>query len=157
MPGRRDLIRGAAAALLPITRWSSEAMASSEVDPRSRVRPGAPGWPSEARWEQLNRDTGGRLIKIRSPLIACEDAPDSAACGEVFQELKNPYYIGDDPALTQTAGWVDAWTSQPGVYAVAVETAQDVFAVVNFARDNNNLRLATVSAAKPGAMTDLPA
>jgi len=66
--------------------------------------------------------------------LASEDVPDSAACGNVFRELKNPYYIGDDPALTQTAGWVDAWTSQPGVYAVAVETAQDVSAAVNFAR-----------------------
>jgi hypothetical protein len=54
--------------------------------------------------------------------------------------LKNPYHIGDDPALTQTTGWVDAWTSRPSVYAVAAETTQDVAAAINFARDNN-LRL----------------
>ena len=24
----------------------------------------------------------------------------------MFGELKNPYYVGDNPALTQTAGWV---------------------------------------------------
>ena len=51
-----------------------------------------------------------------------------------------PYYIGDNVALTQTAGWVDAWESQPSVYAVAAETTGDVIAAVNFARDNN-LRL----------------
>ena len=45
-----------------------------------------------------------------------------------------------NPALTQTMGWVDAWTSQPSVYVVAAETASDVAAAVNFARDNN-LRL----------------
>ncbi len=77
------------------------------------------------------------MVKIRSPLDACGDIPDSAACGEVFRELKNPYYIGDDPALTQTTGWVDAWASQPSAYAVAAETAQDVSAAVNFARDYN--------------------
>ncbi|HEX3993475.1 MAG TPA: FAD-dependent oxidoreductase [Acetobacteraceae bacterium] len=85
----------------------------------------------------MNRDTNGRLSKIRSPLRACEDTPEGAACREVFRELKNPYYIGDDPALTQTTGWADAWTSQPGIYAVAAETAQDVAAAVNFARENN--------------------
>ena len=25
----------------------------------------------------------------------------------------NPYYRGDEVGLTQTLGWVDAWTSQP--------------------------------------------
>ena len=54
--------------------------------------------------------------------------------------MKDPYYIGDDPSLTQTTGWVDAWTSQPSVYAVAAKTTDDVVAAVNFARDND-LRL----------------
>jgi FAD/FMN-containing dehydrogenase len=58
----------------------------------------------------------------------------------VFRELKNPYYIGDEAGLAQTTGWLDAWTSQPSVYAVAVETTADVVAAVNFARINN-LRL----------------
>ena len=77
---------------------------------------------------------------MNSPLSACREAPDGAACGDLFKELKNPYYIGDNVALTQTAGWVDAWESQPSVYAVAAETTGDVVAAVNFARDNN-LRL----------------
>jgi FAD/FMN-containing dehydrogenase len=77
---------------------------------------------------------------VNSPLSACREAPDGAACGDLVKELKNPYYIGDNVALTQTAGWVDAWVSQPSVYAVAAETAGDVLAAVNFARDNN-LRL----------------
>ena len=71
---------------------------------------------------------------------ACRGAPDGAACGDLFRELKNPYHIGDNVALTQTAGWVDAWESQSSVYAVAAETTSDVVAAVNFARDNN-LRL----------------
>jgi FAD/FMN-containing dehydrogenase len=54
--------------------------------------------------------------------------------------LKNPYYIGDSPSLTQTSGWVDAWTSAPSVYAVAATKTEDVVAAINFARDNH-LRL----------------
>jgi FAD/FMN-containing dehydrogenase len=88
----------------------------------------------------LNRQTEGRLIKVSSPLKACTDAPDGGLCREVFKELKNPYFIGDDVALTQTTGWVDAWTSQPSVYAVAARRSADVVAAVNFAR-KNNLRL----------------
>ncbi len=74
---------------------------------------------------------------MRSPIDVCRDAPDSQACRDVFRQLKNPYAIGDNPALTQTSGWVDAWTAQPSVYAVAAETTADVAAAVNFARENN--------------------
>jgi hypothetical protein len=30
-----------------------------------------------------------------------------------FDHGKTPNYVGDDVALTQTTGWVDAWTSRP--------------------------------------------
>lgn len=105
----------------------------------TRVRPGDPAWPSEASWDELRRDVGGRLVKVKSPLAACVGASD-AACALVFKELKNPYYLGDEVGLTQTLGWVGAWTSRPSVYAVASEATSDVVAAVNFAR-KNNLRL----------------
>jgi FAD/FMN-containing dehydrogenase len=54
--------------------------------------------------------------------------------------LKNPYYIGDEVGLTETLGWVDGWTSQPSVYAVAARSTADIVAAVNFARAHN-LRL----------------
>jgi hypothetical protein len=135
---RRQLIRAtAAAAFLPsVPRIFGRAAAQ----PVSRVRPGDPAWPSAALWDRLKRDVGGRLIEIRSPFGVCRDDPVGLPCDELFGELKNPYYVGDNPALTQTAGWVDAWTAQPSVFAVAAETAADVAAAVNFARDNN-LRL----------------
>jgi len=106
----------------------------------SRVRPRDRDWPSAERWAELERQTGGRLIKVESPWQACVEAPGSASCAELFKELRNPYYIGDDVALTQTTGWVDAWTSQPSVYAVAARSAGDVVAAVNFAR-RHDLRL----------------
>ncbi len=66
--------------------------------------------------------------------------PDSAAAELVSKNIRNPYYIGDQPGLTQTLGWVDAWATKPSVYAVAARNANDIAAAVNFARENN-LRL----------------
>jgi len=117
------------------------AESSATIYPAHRVRPGDAAWPSAATWDKLDRAVGRRLIKLQSPLAVCREQPDSAACREVFKELKNPFYIGDHPALTQTSGWVDAWTSAPSVYAIAAETTEDVVVAVNFARENN-LRLA---------------
>jgi FAD/FMN-containing dehydrogenase len=107
---------------------------------RSRVRPGDPAWPSAASWERLGRQVEGRLIRVASPLAACKEAPSSPACAQVFKELRNPYYLGDEVALTQSLGWVDAWTSQPSVYAVAAQSTADVVAAVDFAR-THHLRL----------------
>jgi FAD/FMN-containing dehydrogenase len=114
--------------------------AAGAPHPARRVRPSDPSWPSAASWEQLNREVGGHLIRVQSPLAVCADAADNAACQEVLRNLKNPYFIGDQPGLTQTSGWVDAWMSAPSAYAVAARNTADVVAAVNFARENN-LRL----------------
>ena len=134
---RRQLLQAAAAVAVLPRIWRPKTVAAA---PASRVRLGDPAWPSPTQWDQLRQQVGGRLMAVKSPLTACQEAPVGPLCRDVFRELKNPYYIGDDPALTQTTGWVDAWISLPSVYAVAAETAQDVVAAVNFARDNS-LRL----------------
>ena len=36
----------------------------------SRVRPGTPGWPSEADWAALNKETNGRLSPLAPPKLA---------------------------------------------------------------------------------------
>ena len=136
---RRDLLGALAAAPFLCAAAPAPGASPSSGLP-SRVRFGDPAWPSAARWEELRRQTSGRLVEVSSPLGVCREAPGGTACREVFRGLKNPYYIGDDIALTQTTGWVDAWTSQPSIYAVAAETAQDVSAAVDFAREHN-LRL----------------
>jgi hypothetical protein len=110
---------------------------SAATVPQARVRPGDPAWPSAESWDQLGREVEGRLIKVRSPLAACVGASADEACAQVFKELKDPYYLGDEVGLTQSLGWIGAWTSQPSVYAVAAKTAGDVVAAVNFARKNN--------------------
>jgi FAD/FMN-containing dehydrogenase len=114
--------------------------ASAAAQLKVRVRPGDAAWPSDESWDRLNREVEGRLIKVRSPLAACVGGSFDSACAQTFKELKNPYYLGDEVGLTQSLGWVGAWTSRPSVYAVAAKTTEDVVAAVNFAR-TNNLRL----------------
>jgi FAD/FMN-containing dehydrogenase len=104
-----------------------------------RVRPSDPGWPSAAAWKRLDQAVGSRLIKVAPLFAACAGGADTA-CANVLAALKNPYYVGDQPAGTQSVGWLDAWMSAPSAYAVAARTAEDVAAAVNFAR-HNKLRL----------------
>jgi FAD/FMN-containing dehydrogenase len=105
----------------------------------TRVRPSETAWPDAASWERLNRDVGGRLIKVKPLLAGCGNVND-AACQKELQALRNPYYVGDQPAGTQSVGWIDAWMTAPSVYAVAARTTADVVAAINFARENR-LRL----------------
>lgn len=112
---RRDLIRWAATAL--------------SVLPTGIAR--AAGRTPD--WAMLGRTLGNRLVKIASPLEACAKAGGSGAAS-LFKQLKNPYFLGDDPALTQSLGWTDAWTSRASDYAVAAESAADVAAAIDFAR-----------------------
>jgi len=136
---RRDFIRSLAAVpFLLRSRAVAAPQPGAAPAPVARVRRGDPGWPAPARWDALRSRTAGRLVEVRSPLDACRGS--DAACRALFHELKNPYFIGDQVGLTQTTAWVDAWAFAPSVYAVAAESAADVAAAVNFARDNN-LRL----------------
>jgi FAD/FMN-containing dehydrogenase len=135
---RRRLLQTMSA--LPFIGSLFSAGASGARAPVSRVRPGDQSWPSDKAWEELGRRLEGRLIKVSSPLAACVGAPSSDARAYLAKEIKNPYYLGDEVGLTQTLGWVGAWTSRPSVYAVAAKSTADVVAAVNFAR-TQNLRL----------------
>jgi FAD/FMN-containing dehydrogenase len=98
-------------------------------------------WPGQAisrakavvDWSSLRRAIGTRLIDLHSPLVECA-RNGGAGADELFARLKNPYYLGDEPSLTQSLGWTDAWTSRPSLKAVTAESAADVAAAVNFAR-----------------------
>ncbi|WP_228439935.1 FAD-binding oxidoreductase [Chryseobacterium phocaeense] len=105
-----------------------------------RCRPGDTQWPSEKSWTELSQKIKGRLIKLESPFKDCKGETKNQSCEKIFDNIKNPYYIGDYPALTQISGWLNAWTASVSVYAVRAEDSGDVAAAVNFARINN-LRL----------------
>jgi hypothetical protein len=137
---RRSLLSTIAALPFATSLFDGPAEAAEATASFSRVRPGDPNWPSEEAWTELGRRLDGQLIKVVSPLSAWTSASPSEACGYLAKEIKNPYYLGDEVGLTQTLGWVGAWTSSPSVYAVAAKSAADVATAVNFAR-THNLRL----------------
>jgi FAD/FMN-containing dehydrogenase len=117
---------------LGLAALSAAGIAPAKAAPMAtRIRPGAAGWPDDAAWAALKRETHGRLQQITVPKL------DTA---EGRQRLTNPFYIADEPGLTESSGWLDAWRSQPSAYAVAAETVEDIAAAVRFA-GTNNLRL----------------
>lgn len=127
---RRLFLRAALAGLsVVLPCWPAAAKL-----PPSRVRPGGPGWPSPADWEDLRALVKDRLVAVASPISPCIGSADRPRSAAVFAQLRNPFYLGDEAGLTQALGWVDAWTSRPSAYAVVAETTTDVVAAVNFAR-----------------------
>ena len=65
-----------------------------------RVRPGEPGWPLDREWDNLKKQVNGRLMKLNNPFV---NPP-----ADFFKQVKNPYYIGDTPELTQSLGYAGA-------------------------------------------------
>ena len=67
---RRRLLQIIAA--LPLVgglwRWALAPAAAAPAP--SRIRPGDPAWPLLGEWQQLSKDVGGRLVKVRSPLTS---------------------------------------------------------------------------------------
>ena len=132
---RRTMIKGGVAAL------SLAAISTPlRAEPLRRVRPGEPGWPSDAAWAELDRSVGGNLIKPQPLLAPCADE-HGAACAELRKHLSNPMFIGDQPSGTQVSGWFKAWSPAPSAYVVRARHAADIAAAVDFAR-RHRLRLA---------------
>lgn len=124
--------------LAGLTALSARSVLATQ--PFRRRRPSDSDWPSSSVWKRLNDQVDGNLIPVEFPLDACIKDTNSVACENLAANIKNPYFIGDQPGLTQTLGWVDAWFTKPSVFAVAAKNADHVAAAVDFARDNN-LRL----------------
>lgn len=142
---RRELLQHAATIPLlgvacPAISAPAAAQPAAGAATLRRARPSDPSWPSPQHWRQLSQDAHGRLFEVASPLSPCRQRQDDASCNEILKQLKNPYFIGDEPGLTQNLGWLDAWRSEPSVYGVAARTTEDVIAAVNFAR-THHLRL----------------
>lgn len=138
---RRDLLKwmagapvfGTLLATIPEAAWTKVVNATHTL---RRVRPNQAGWPSADAWADLNKRVSGRLMKLSDPLAACRAAPSGKEAADFFAAIRNPYYILDNANLTQTSGWVNAWTSQPSAYAVAAQSASDVAEAVTFAREH---------------------
>src|ERR1041385_6162991 len=130
---RRTFLNRSGLSLL-LTLWPRHLFARNTF---RRRRPTDADWPSATAWKRLSGEVDGNLIPVEFPLAACVKDLESAACKDLLSNIKNPSYVGDQPGLTQTLGWVDAWFTKPSVYAVAAKNAHHVAAAVNFARENN--------------------
>src|SRR5438445_10855833 len=140
---RRGLLKHLAAIPLLPRLWPDfPSLFAGDLPPKlvRRARPSDPSWPGAAAWGKLKQQVGGQLVPVQFPLDACQGSSDGASCQEALKNLENPYYVGDQPGITQTLSWVNAWVTKPSVYAVAARDAGDIAAAVNFARENN-LRL----------------
>jgi FAD binding domain/Berberine and berberine like len=84
----------------------------------------------------LKAKAGDRLLDVQAPLRPCVTDPGSPAAEAALANLRNPYAIEDDPGAFHTTGWFGAYDSQPSPRAVAAESAADVAAAVDFARDH---------------------
>ncbi|WP_421567230.1 FAD-binding protein [Stenotrophomonas sp. PD6] len=133
---RRDCLKaGLTLPLLPLVQKAAAATGPRPAAGLTRVRPGAAGWPGTSDWDQLSRAVGGRLSVPVSPFLG-----DAATRSEALAQLRNPFFIGDQPALTQTSGYHGAWLSRPSARVVSAANSADVAAAVNFAR-RHRLRL----------------
>src|SRR5579864_54676 len=92
-------------------------------------------------WTRLQRQVGSRLLRLRSPLSDCQRSISNSVCSDLAADIKNPYYVGEHPELTQTLGWVDAWDLATSPHAVAAASSADIAAAIDFAR-RYDLRLA---------------
>ena len=139
---KRSFLKGIVAGVLHLIllrNWTWRAAAATKALIR-RVRPSAAGWPKPEIWQKLKEAVGGNLVEVPPLFAGCEANPKSSSCLEALENMSNPFWIADQPAGTETSGWLDAWTPAPSVYAVVARDAADVAAAVNFAREHN-LRL----------------
>jgi FAD/FMN-containing dehydrogenase len=138
---RRSLLKGIAGGVLQSTvLLNVPVLAKSGSASGRRVRPSDPRWPSAASWDTLRQAVDGNLVRPQALLSPCVTKPKATACADVLENLRNPFYLGDQVSGTQVSGWLDAWSPAPSAYAVAAHDARHVAAAVNFARDHN-LRL----------------
>ena len=118
----------------------ADSAAPATAAPAARCKPSDACWPSEREWQALKAQLRGSLEPVHAPLEPCGGDPASEACQDVLRSARNPFYLQDQAGGTESVGWLDAWTAAPSVYAVVAETAGDVAAADNFARDHH-LRL----------------
>jgi FAD/FMN-containing dehydrogenase len=141
---RRNLLRLGAA--LPLALSVPARLVARVMSPFARVRPGDPYWPTPAQWDELKAAVGGSLLEPHALFAPCLADAASAGCAQVSGNLRNPFYLGDQPGGTQVSGWLDAWMPAPSERAVKARNAQDVAHAVNFAR-THNLRVVVKGAA----------
>jgi FAD/FMN-containing dehydrogenase len=90
----------------------------------------------ELDYSALAGQVGRRLLDVGAPLAACLDGREGPECAAALASLRNPWAIEDDPGAFHTTGWHGAHVSEHSPRVVAAESAADIAAAVDFAREN---------------------
>jgi FAD/FMN-containing dehydrogenase len=85
---------------------------------------------------ELAAKVGDRLLDVEAPLAACLARPDGQECATALAGLRNPWAVEDDPGAFHTTGWYGAHVSAHSPRVVAAESAADIAAAVDFAREH---------------------
>jgi len=136
---RRTWLKGFAA-LASFAPFCARTLSLAAEGRFRRARPTDRGWPSPAQWDALSKRLSGKVFQPDALLARCATDPSGASCRGVLGNLRNPYFIADQPAGTQVSGWFNAWTPAHSAYVVAANNAADAAAAVDFAR-THRLRL----------------
>jgi FAD/FMN-containing dehydrogenase len=80
----------------------------------------------------LAAKVGSRLLDVGAPLAGGV----GQECAAALARLRNPYAIEDDPGAFHTTGWHGAHVSAHSPRVVAAESAADIAAAVDFAREH---------------------
>ncbi|KAM7197314.1 hypothetical protein V8F20_006668 [Naviculisporaceae sp. PSN 640] len=124
--------------------------ASTASASRCKCFPGEPCWPTRAEWDAFNTTVGGRLIATVPLAQACHDPNyDLATCDALRNQWQYPDVHMNDSASIMAPFFAnqscDPFTDRAVEctfgnyvrYAVAVESAADVIATIQFAKAKN--------------------
>jgi len=78
----------------------------------------------------LAATVGDRLIQVGSPVLPCQAVRSEADCADALADLRNPFFIEDQPGAFHTTGWHRAYRPGESHYVVAAETGADIAAAV---------------------------
>src|SRR5437763_12146266 len=97
---KSSLALAAQSAIWPaLPSWAAAPCAAPKVV--RRVRPTDPAWPKAETWRKLNDAVGGNLISVHPLFGPCGTDEKSAACTDVLGNIRNPFYLGDQPSGTE--------------------------------------------------------
>ena len=62
--------------------------------------------PDPNDWQALKESLTGDLLEVQSPLEICKADPSSTAAKAVMKNMKNPFFLEEQPGATHT-GFID--------------------------------------------------
>jgi hypothetical protein len=145
-----------APATLEATKPAAPGRAPSGAAPKApaansqcKFIPGQQGWPNEQDWAQLNTTVNGRLLKPPPPGSACFETSENFnedECDDVRRGFKDSQWHAENPISNMWQNYNNYSCIPDGkscsgsgfpVYVVKAQTATDVKAAVDFAREKN--------------------